>query len=336
MTRRIAVALLLLLPIAIGLGTETTANATTITTNPNNTILACHLAFTSTSGTWATGSITVDGDCNSTALLAGYAPGTLESGCVSYWYCSDSTSYDVSANAIFFYWWQGTYEIQGYIIAQETAPRPGSAAWDSTNVNFCGFYGNGDVAVDDTPTSTTNEIISGIPQADDTAASTALRGDVASDAECSSAQKAGMQVYVGVNNAGTTNYGTSSALWTNNGYCSAHYPAIAGCSDPTGLGLGLVGTLAPTSNDDVAPDCDLVSVTGNASEPTQAAGISYDYSVTFGGAADYIVAIDDAYTGTATTIKGKSFDLANIADVDPGRPHQPPIRRVHRGHRRRR
>lgn len=331
MTRRTRALLLLALPLVATIALFVPdAGASTITVNPNNPGISCHLAFSSTTSDWATGTITVQGDCNSPNMLQTGLGGSYQgSACIQYATCAYSSADPVTAQFIAFLYWTGTEEIEGYIAAIPTS----SAANQYTT--GCGFN-EGDVAINDTPTTTYG---GGWDTEEDTTATAALDASPPTLAgtyqnldsslggnvyECTT-NGSDLKIIVGVgNDTEAGDLGTASYLVLNNSECQSDYyvtDSTDHCVDvPYWGNRGFEGPLSLTTNDDVPAACTLVSITGNTAQPVQQSGVSYGYSIQFGGNADYIIAADDEDTNTADeqTIEGKTFEIPYLKDVDPG------------------
>jgi hypothetical protein len=310
----------------------TGAGAGTVSTNPNSAGIACHLAFSTTSGAaWTNGTIGVQGDCNSPNLLQFGTPTTT--GCLNAT-CGYNAGDPITSNLIAAYYWTGAHEIEVKIGTSVSA-----IAFNNNEVQYCGFN-QGDVAINDTPTS--------IPTGgsfyteQDSAATASLQAHLPSGAgtyipaistplepvEACTTSGTTLGVYVEVEDVGTTNGGTAAYLYQNNGACEQAPTGYATyCTSLSGAGFGgayapggvwFNGTLATTSNDDVPAACGLTSITGNESGPAQVAGQEYPYTVDFSGEVDDIVATDTSETSVTENVQGKVLDVPFLQDIDPG------------------
>jgi hypothetical protein len=325
-TRRTIVATLLFLPLMISLFTYGLAGAGTITVNPNGPAIACHLAFTTTSGgSWTNGTINVTGDCNSVYLKQ---IGTAATGntCGNFEDCGNTASDPITANEIVANYWTGTHELQVAVKVGGTAETDTSLSGFSSS---CG-WNTGDVAINDTSPTTNDGWIT------DSTATTALdaslpttAGTVSSgtDEDICTTSGTSLAVWVNVQDTGTTNTGTAAYLMQSNSWCGSESDTATGgnavcATSPSmsdvGSYPGWEGTLAPTSNDDAPAGCDLLDITGNESGPTQVAGTEYPYTLDFAGTVDDIVATDTSETSTTNNVQGKTFDTPYLQDIDPG------------------
>lgn len=299
------------------------AGAATQTANPN-TAITCHESWSGTGSTWVASSISVTGDCDGSALVQTLSPSSGSS-CEATYNCAHSSSDPVTAGVITSYYWNGTQE---WALFEWVAATSSSGYFTYADGSSCGFnqldLEIGPSGMSSTArTEDTTATASWSPNPP-SVAGTVISTSGANVAACVTSS-AGEGVYDDVQLVGTTDLGDVVGVWMNNGYCeylsspstcSTAYPSEFVDLNNTDL---LRGALVTTSNDAVAANCTLISVTGPANEPTQVSGQSYDYTVSFAGDVDDIVALDDADTsGSATTILGKSFILPALADFDPG------------------
>lgn len=298
------------------------AQAATQTANPN-TNLNCHDAWSLASGTWSSGTINVQGDCAGPVLVQQISGFSTGSSCEGVWNCGYSSTDPITANDITMFFWDGTDELGLHLFVE---PSVTSTYFQLEDGATCGFNGL------DVPFNTTIGTAPTVPVVDATAtayqdsnpptvAGTSQGTTGLNIAACTTASTAYVEAFL--NNYGTTNIGDFSAVDINNSYCinknlTACYTSYPSLYEDQESSVLLAGTSELTTNDGTPPNCDLIDVTGPANEPTQVSGSTYPYTIDFTGDADYIVAVDDSYSGGATSVEGKSFDLPSLGDVDAG------------------